>query len=73
MEGKSLIVKTFGLSQLIYNMQTYKFEEEDITQIERIIFKFLWSNSDLQNGVDRIKRSIMKNDYKNGGMSITDA
>ena len=72
MEGKSLIVKTFGLSQMIYNMQTYRIKSEDLINVERIIFKFLWSNSELQNGVDRIKRSIMKNDYSKGGMCITD-
>ena len=36
-EGKVLIVKTFGLSQIIYNMQTYGFDEKDITNIERTI------------------------------------
>jgi hypothetical protein len=72
MEGKSLIVKTFGLSQMIYNMQSYRFEKEEISEIEKIIFKFLWSKSDTQNGVDRIKRSIMKNDYSKGGMCVTD-
>ena len=72
MEGKTLIVKTFGLSQIIYNMQSYGFEQSDITKIERIIFKFLWSTQENQNGIDRIKRSIMKNDYQKGGMKVTD-
>jgi hypothetical protein len=72
MEGKTLIVKTFGLSQLIYNLQSYTINQEEIVIIERIIFKFLWSNSILQNGVDRVKRSIMKNEHKFGGMNVTD-
>ena len=72
MEGKTLIVKTFGLSQLIYNMQAYEFERREITSIERTIFKFLWSTSENQNGIDRIKRSIMKNEYSKGGMNVTD-
>jgi len=72
MEGKILIVKTFGLSQLIYNMQIYDYKKEDLINIERIIFKFIWSNSEAQNGVDRIKRSIMKNSYENGGLNVTD-
>jgi hypothetical protein len=66
MEGKTIIVKTFGLSQMIYNMQSYKIEQDELVKVERIIFKFLWSNSEVQNGVDRIKRSIMKNDYSKG-------
>ena len=72
MEGKSLIVKTFGLSQIIYNMQACCFENSEFVMIERIIFRFLWSTSDNHNGIDRIKRSIMKNEYKHGGMKITD-
>ncbi len=55
MEGKNLIVKTFGLSQIIYNMQAYGFEKEELTTIERTIFKFLWSTNKNQNGIDRIK------------------
>jgi hypothetical protein len=72
MEGKSLIVKTFGLSQIIYNMQACSFEEKELIMIERIIFKFLWSTNENHEGIDRVKRSIMKNEYKHGGMKITD-
>jgi hypothetical protein len=72
MEGKTLIVKTFGLSQLIYNMQSYEFMSNDLISTERTIFKFLWSNSELQTGVDRIKRSVMKNTFSKGGMKVTD-
>jgi exonuclease III len=72
MEGKTLIVKTFGLSQLIYNMQSYVFEKPDLANTERIIFKFLWSTKDNPNGIDRIKRSVMKNEYMKGGMRVTD-
>jgi hypothetical protein len=72
MEGKSLIVKTFGLSQVIYNMQSYGFKTEEIIVAERMIFKFLWSTNENPNGIDRIKRSIMKNEYDKGGMKVTD-
>ncbi len=71
-EGKSLIIKTFGLSQLIYNMQSYEFKAKELKNVEVIIFKFIWSNSEAQNGVDRIKRSVLKNEYESGGMKITD-
>ena len=72
MEGKILIVKTFGLSQLIYNMQSVRFRPLDIISAEREIFKFIWSTSEKQNGIDRIARSVMKNDYEKGGMKVTD-
>jgi hypothetical protein len=72
MEGKTLIVKTFGLSQIIYNMQSYGFENSELNLTEKIIFKFLWSTNDNPNGIDRIKRSVMKNEYSKGGMKVTD-
>jgi hypothetical protein len=71
LEGKSLIVKTFGLSQIIYNMQCYAFEKKEIILTERIIFGFLWSTSE-SRGIDRIKRSVMKNEISKGGMKICD-
>ena len=72
MEGKNLIIKTIGLSQLIYNMQAYQLEEKEIVQIERIIFGFLWSTSKNEKGIDRISRSVMKNEYLKGGLMVTD-
>jgi hypothetical protein len=72
MEGKTLIVKTFGLSQIIYNMQSYGFKIAELINTERIIFKFLWSTNENPNGIDRIKRTIMKNEYSKGGMKVTD-
>ena len=41
-EGKSLIIKTFGLSQLIYTLQVYSIKDECIKTIERSIFGFIW-------------------------------
>jgi exonuclease III len=55
-EGKILIVKTFGLSQLIYNMQSVRFLPPEIINAEREIFKFIWSTNEKQNGIDRISR-----------------
>ena len=73
-EGKILIVKTFGLSQLIYNLQVHRINEESLKQIERIIFGFVWQSSQSKNekGIDRIKRSILKNEISEGGLNITD-
>jgi hypothetical protein len=81
-EGKSLILKTFGISQLIYVMQCVNIRNEQLIQIERLIFGFLWNkksiNSDSNSNAgnnrakDRICRSIIKNSYGKGGLNITD-
>ena len=72
MEGKALIAKTFGISQIIYNMQSYPFDKGEIVSAERALFNFLWSTSKNNRGIDRIKRFILKNDYSEGGLKITD-
>jgi hypothetical protein len=72
MYGKTLIVKTIGLSQIIYNMQSYGFKSAKLINTERIILKFLWSTNENPNGIDQIKRAIMKNEYSKGGMKVTD-
>ena len=71
-EGKNLIIKTFGLSQIIYNMQVYEYKDNEIRNVEKIIFQFLWSTKNNKKGIDRIKRTIMKNDYEMGGIKVTD-
>ncbi len=60
MEGKTLIVKTFGLSQIIYNMQSYGFKNAELINTERIIFKFLWSAKENPNGIDRINEQLWR-------------
>ena len=41
-EGKSLITKAFGLSQLIYSLQVLEVRKLCIIRIERSSFGFLW-------------------------------
>ncbi len=74
MEGKSLIMKTFGISQLIYIMQCVKIDATQLSQIEQYIFNFLWDTKDYEGtrARDRIKRSILKNDFNEGGLKIID-
>jgi hypothetical protein len=73
MEGKILIIKTFGLSQLIYNLQCCHINEKDLVIIEKLMFKFIWSkNWEKIKTVERIKRSVLKNEYNNGGLNAPD-
>jgi hypothetical protein len=73
LEGKILLVKTFGLSQLIYNMQCVDFSDSKLKEIEMKIFQFIWSKrSSDGRSIDRIKRSVLKNEYSEGGLKATD-
>jgi exonuclease III len=72
-EGRSLIVKTFGLSQLIYSMQMCEINERELIDIERMIFKFLWNKKWIGNPApDRIKRGVLKLPYERGGLQVPD-
>ncbi len=53
-------------------MQSYGFKSAKLINTEIIIFKFPWSTNENPNEIDRIKRTIMKNEYSKGGMKVTD-
>jgi len=73
LEGKILIVKTFGLSQLIYTMQCTQILENDIIDVERKMFNFIWASRNTKGkSIDRIKRSLLKNNIEEGGLKVTD-
>ena len=71
--GKIEVIRTFGISQLIYTMQACEYDNATLKEIEVFIFGFLWSkNLSIAKAPDRIKRSIMKQDYSLGGLRVPD-
>jgi hypothetical protein len=65
-EGKILVAKTFGISQTLYTMQNTTYEDVHLKEIEKCLYQFIW------NGVDRIKRTMLKKSYRDGGLSAPD-
>ncbi len=71
--GRNLILKTFGLSQVIYAMQNSVFLESDLNNIEKICFNFLWNKkSDKLKAYERVARLKLKHDYSCGGFNAPD-
>ncbi len=71
--GRNIILKTFGLSQIIYAMQNSYFSDSDLRSIERICFNFLWrKKADKTRAFERIARKKLKADYKSGGINAPD-
>ena len=61
--GKVTVLKTFALPKLIYPLTVLNIPPVDILkQIKSEIFKFIWESP------DKIKRSTIMQDYKNGGL-----
>ena len=64
--GRNTIVKTFGLSQLVYLFLVLPNPPNSfITELNRIIFNFIWSNNP-----DKVKRSSIINPVNQGGLKV---
>jgi hypothetical protein len=72
LNGRNIIAKTFGMSQLIYSFQCCEIRDRELRDIERLYFRFLWSKSWDTTAPDRIKRSILKNEKNKGGLNCMD-
>jgi len=69
--GKILITKVFGLSQLIYFLQTCSITNEDLKIVESALYSFVWSSKSARPN-DKIKRSILKATALDGGLNAPD-
>ena len=65
--GKVMIIKTLGLSQLIYSASNLVVLAGIVDTVKTICFKFLWKNNK-----DKIKRSGLYQDTSKGGLRMTD-
>ena len=65
-EGKILILKTLGLSKLVFPASLLPIPNIVRTTVKKIMFEFLWGKR------DKIKRSVIINDKQNGGLAMTD-
>lgn len=64
--GRALIVKTYGVANLIYLATTFSIPEKVIVEVHRAIFNFLWK------GHEYVKRETMCLPLKEGGLAIPD-
>jgi hypothetical protein len=71
--GKILIAKTFGISQLIFLLQTLCIEDCHVKKINAILYKFIWNRRYLANKApERVRREIVTTDVKKGGFGMLD-
>ena len=64
MMGKIHLLKTYALSKLIYVSSSSVVPKWLFNEIQKVCFDFIWK------GKDRIKRAIMYQDYKDGGLRM---
>ena len=71
--GKVLVVKTFGISQIIYLMQSMCLKPDDFKLFNSLLYKFIWNkNYQAAKAPERIKREIMNKPIKLGGLGMLD-
>ena len=69
--GKILIVKTFGISQIIYLMQSMSLSDSHFKKLNHLLFKFIWNRHFLAaKAPERISREIMNKSIKLGGLGM---
>ena len=65
--GRVLIIKSLGLSQLVYSASNLNVPQEITPIIKTKLFNFLWKNKR-----DKIKRAGLYQDREKGGIRMTD-
>ena len=64
--GKITIVKTLGLSQLIYLFSVLpKPNDDSLKELDTVLYKFIWSNKP-----DKVSRKTLVGDYQDGGLKM---
>ena len=65
--GKITVIKSLAASQLVYVLSPLPSSQPYLKEIHQILYNFLWDGKG-----DKIKRSVMLNEYKDGGLKMLD-
>ena len=65
--GKINIVKSVGLSKLIYNASVLPVPNNFCDQVNKVTFNFIWDNK-----IAKIKKKTIIGERKNGGLTMID-
>ena len=65
--GKITVIKSLLASQLVYILSPLPTPSEYLKEINSLLYKFLWDGKG-----DKIKRTLMINDYSKGGLKMLD-
>jgi hypothetical protein len=70
LEGKILVAKTYGISQILYSIQATIIKDEDVKRIENIIYRFIWNiPNDSNRVIGRISRAKLQAKKEQGGLN----
>ena len=71
--GKMHIIKTFGLSQFIFIMQSIALPKDVLDRINQLFFRFLWRKKFCnRRAYEKVKRKVVCNRWEMGGLNMFD-
>ena len=63
--GKICVIKSFLASQFIHVMKAFVLPDNILTEINTILFRFLWRKRDCNTrAFEKVKRKVLINDYE---------
>ena len=65
--GKVTVIESSAASQLVYIMSPLLSSHPHLKEIHQLLYNFLWDGRG-----DKIKRSVIINEYKDGGLNMLD-
>lgn len=71
--GKIVVAKTFLVSQWIYVMQVLLIPEKVITEVNRLLYRFVWRKKDAnKKAFEKVKRVVLCSEIDKGGLNMLD-
>ena len=71
--GKVCIIKTLLISQFVYIRQALVVPDPVLTQVNRILLRFLWRKKDCnRKAFEKVKRTVVCGALENGGLNMID-
>ena len=69
--GKILLTKTYGISQIIYLLQSFALELDHFKLLNSVLYKFVWNRHfKAAKAPERIKREIINTPINQGGFGM---
>ncbi len=72
MMGKIMIVKSLGISQIVYQLINTQVPKKSLEEIDKMIYQYLWNYEEGKGHKVKIRRTILIQDYTRGGLKSPD-
>ncbi len=68
MQGRIIVVKSLGISQMTYPLMNTVVPKRALAEINKVVYEFIWQGRQRT----KIKQSVFIQEYRNGGLKAPD-